>query len=163
MSILSVGKKLGSGVSGCTHYFTHLRVIHTSVSWWFSAGVRLTASHLSLQDSFQYSGRSQQSIIYFFLIIRLVFWLWLVDYSYSYNYNWCRRLVCMYVCMYVCIIIIIIYSLEFFTSALADGFSLESEWQQVSSSLRDSSQYSGCSWERPEYWEESWSRSSLDM
>ena len=29
--------------------------------------------------------------------------------------------------------------------ALADGFSLESEWQQVSSSLQDSSQDSGCS------------------
>ena len=41
------------------------------------------------------------------------------------------------------IIIIIIYSLELFTSALADRLSLESEWQQVSSSLQDSSQYSG--------------------
>ena len=38
-------------------------------------------------------------------------------------------------------IIIIIYSLEFFTSAFADGLSLEFEWQQVSSSLQDSSQY----------------------
>ena len=37
------------------------------------------------------------------------------------------------------IIITIIHSLELFTSALADGFSLESEWQQVSSSLQDSS------------------------
>ena len=37
------------------------------------------------------------------------------------------------------IIIIIIYSLEFFTSVLADGLSLEFEWQQVSSSLQDSS------------------------
>ena len=37
------------------------------------------------------------------------------------------------------IIIIIIHSLELFTSALAGGFSLESEWQQVSSSLQDSS------------------------
>ena len=37
------------------------------------------------------------------------------------------------------IIIIITHSLELFTSALADGFSLESEWQQVSSSLQDSS------------------------
>ena len=37
------------------------------------------------------------------------------------------------------------YSLEFFTSALANGFSLETEWQQVSSSLQDSSQDSGCS------------------
>ena len=33
--------------------------------------------------------------------------------------------------------------LEFFPSVLADGFSLEFEWQQVSSSLQDSSQYSG--------------------
>ena len=41
------------------------------------------------------------------------------------------------------IIIIIIYSLEFFTSALADGLSLEFEWQQNSSSLQDSSPYSG--------------------
>ena len=40
-------------------------------------------------------------------------------------------------------IIVIIYSFEFFTSALADGFSHEFEWQQVSSSLHDSSQYSG--------------------
>ena len=29
--------------------------------------------------------------------------------------------------------VIIIYSFEFFTSALADGLSLEFEWQQVSS------------------------------
>ena len=43
----------------------------------------------------------------------------------------------------IIIIIIIIYSLEFSTLALADGFSLEFEWQQVSSSLQDSSQYSG--------------------
>ena len=41
------------------------------------------------------------------------------------------------------IIIIIIYSLEFFRSVLADGLSLVFEWQQVSSSLQDSSQYSG--------------------
>ena len=37
------------------------------------------------------------------------------------------------------IIIIILLLLEFFTLALADGFSLEFEWQQVSSSLQDSS------------------------
>ena len=41
------------------------------------------------------------------------------------------------------IIIIIIYELEFFTSALTDSLSLEFEWQQVSSSLQDSSKYSG--------------------
>ena len=43
----------------------------------------------------------------------------------------------------IIIIIIIITPLEFFTSASADGFLLEFEWQQVSSSLPDSSQYSG--------------------
>ena len=43
----------------------------------------------------------------------------------------------------VIIIVIIIYSLEFFPSANSDGFSLESEWQQVSSSLQYSSRYSG--------------------
>ena len=42
----------------------------------------------------------------------------------------------------IIIIIIIITSWEFFTSALADGLSVEFEWQQVSSSLQDSSQYS---------------------
>ena len=39
----------------------------------------------------------------------------------------------------IIIIIIIIHLLELFTSALTDGFSQESEWQQVSSSLQDSS------------------------
>ena len=38
---------------------------------------------------------------------------------------------------------IIITPLELFTSVLADGFSLEFEWQQVSSSLQDTSQHSG--------------------
>ena len=37
----------------------------------------------------------------------------------------------------IIIIIIIIHSLEIFTSALADSFSLESEGQQVSSILQD--------------------------
>ena len=37
------------------------------------------------------------------------------------------------------IIIIIIHSLELFPSAVSDGLSLESEWQQVSSSFQDSS------------------------
>ena len=40
------------------------------------------------------------------------------------------------------IIIIIVISCEFFTPALADGFPLDSEWQQVSSSLQNFSQYS---------------------
>ena len=45
----------------------------------------------------------------------------------------------------IIIIIIIITTTprEFFTTALADGLSLEFERQQVSSSLQDFSQYSG--------------------
>ena len=43
----------------------------------------------------------------------------------------------------IIIIIIILLFWEFFTPVQADGLSLEIEWQQVSSSLQDSSQYSG--------------------
>ena len=43
----------------------------------------------------------------------------------------------------IIIIIIMFIHLEFFTTVLADGFSLEFEWQQIFSSLQDSSQYSG--------------------
>ena len=52
----------------------------------------------------------------------------------------CQRCSCVSFSKTSAIIIIIIYFLEFFTSALADGLSLEFEWQQVSSSLQDSSQ-----------------------
>ena len=41
------------------------------------------------------------------------------------------------------------YPYEFFTSVLTDGFSLEFEWQQVSTSLQDSSQDSGRSKQFP--------------
>ena len=40
-------------------------------------------------------------------------------------------------------LLILFNPLEFFTSVLADGFSLEFEWQHVSSSFQDSSEYSG--------------------
>ena len=43
----------------------------------------------------------------------------------------------------IIIIIIILLLCEFFTPALANGFLFEFEWHQVSSSLQDSSQYSG--------------------
>ena len=49
----------------------------------------------------------------------------------------------MYVCTYV--LLLSFTPLEFFTSVLTDGFSQEFEWQQVSSSLQDSSQDSGYS------------------
>ena len=47
--------------------------------------------------------------------------------------------------VFIIIIIIIIYSLKFFPSVLAGGLLLEFQWQQVSSTLQDSSQYSGSS------------------
>ena len=42
----------------------------------------------------------------------------------------------------IIIIIDILLFWEFFTPTLTDGLSLEFEWQQVSSSIQDSSQYS---------------------
>ena len=41
------------------------------------------------------------------------------------------------------LLLLLFTPLEFLTSVLADGYSLEFEWQQVSASLQDSSQYSG--------------------
>ena len=43
----------------------------------------------------------------------------------------------------IIIIIIILLFWEVFTPALVDGFPLEFDWEQVSASLQDSSQYSG--------------------
>ena len=43
----------------------------------------------------------------------------------------------------ISLLLLLSTSLEFFTSVLADGFSLEFVWQQVSSCLQDSSQDSG--------------------
>ena len=45
--------------------------------------------------------------------------------------------------VYVLLLLLLFTPQEFFISVLADGFSQEFEWQQVSSSLQDSSQYSG--------------------
>ena len=42
------------------------------------------------------------------------------------------------------ILLLLFTPLEFFISSLADRFLLEFEWRQVSSSLLDSTQYSGC-------------------
>ena len=49
----------------------------------------------------------------------------------------------IYLSIYLSINIIIFTPWEFFTSALTYGFQLKFEWQQVSSSLQDSSQYFG--------------------
>ena len=43
----------------------------------------------------------------------------------------------------IIIIIIVTYSFSSFPPALPNGFSQEFEWQQVSSSVQDSLQYSG--------------------
>ena len=46
-------------------------------------------------------------------------------------------------CLLGLLLLLLFTPFEFFTSVLADGFSLESEWQQVSSGLQDSSQDTG--------------------
>ena len=50
----------------------------------------------------------------------------------------------LFCCTLLLLLLLLLFTLlDFFTSILADGFALESEWQQVSSSLQDSSQYFG--------------------
>ena len=52
-------------------------------------------------------------------------------------------LYCYFSFMVSCLLLLLLLLLGVLLSANADGFSLESEWQQVSPNLRDSSQYSG--------------------
>ena len=50
---------------------------------------------------------------------------------------------CFIFLFYATIFIIILLFWEYFTAVFTDGFPLEVEWQQVSSSLQDSSPHSG--------------------
>ena len=68
------------------------------------------------------------------LKLSLVFWKRFSSVDLKITENFIRLII---------IIIIIITPREFFTSALAYNISLEFKWQQVSSSIQDSSQYSG--------------------
>ena len=52
---------------------------------------------------------------------------------------WCVFMSKFQIIIIIIIIIINIHSLFLFPSVIADSFSLESKWQQVSSSLQDSS------------------------
>ena len=105
------------------------------------------------------AGTGKSTILQILIFFKIIFWSghlteikWSICMS-KYQrsvvcHSWGPMLGCEYaisrmVKFIIIIIIIITYSLEFFTSALSEGLSLTFEWQQVSSSLQDSSQYSG--------------------
>ena len=110
-----------------------MRVYHTIVAGRLSLEFEWRQVSSRLQDPSEYSRRSQQccgldvfdfsSVIQF---LPFLFQAFLVSSSSSYYYY------CYFIHLRV-----------FFTPALADGFPLECEWQQVFSSLQDSPQYSG--------------------
>ena len=60
------------------------------------------------------------------------------------NVNWCEQIVRSKI-IKMLLLLLLFSPLEFFTSVLANGFSLESEWLQVFWSLQDLSQDSGSS------------------
>ena len=66
-------------------------------------------------------------------------------YIYIYIYSLHLLFCCILSILALIWLVLIIYSLRVFISVLSDDLSLEIKWQQVSSSLQDSSQYSGCS------------------
>ena len=90
-----------------------------------SSGINSFDAIPAARFGFEKFPRSSEIFFLFFLSSRLILKYWQFSFSPSFQ------------------IIIIIHTLKLFTSAIADGFSLESEWQQVFSSLQDSSQYSG--------------------
>ena len=95
-------------------------------------------SHRSLCISFSRTG-ARLCIYHLFLWSYLNFlhiseWITLSIQSCLVSYSFCANLLHS--------LVIIFSPWEFFTSALAESFPLEFEWQQVSSSLQDFSQYS---------------------
>ena len=82
------------------------------------------------------------SLIIFFVLVCCI--CLLCDWSFFLYHHNLHLLSCCVLSIFALIWLVLLFTpLEFFTSVLANGFSLEFEWQQVSSSLQDSSQYSG--------------------
>ena len=93
--------------------------LYVSFSWMDSG---LSIYHLFVWSNLNFLHDSQEIIFLYYFCANLLHSLimWLIVSSLSPHY----------------------YPWEFFTLVLADSLSLEPEWQQVSSSLQDSSQYS---------------------
>ena len=122
---------------------TYLFLIFSFLSDFFSM---LSVSNIPRY--FEFFSPSEQILFWFgssfsHLFTFFYFSLWvrhILIFQISYLNPWCIFLLFTSVSL---ISIIIFSPLEFFTSVLADCFSLEFEWQQISSSLQDLSQDSG--------------------
>ena len=120
-------------------------IFYISVSWWSFTGVWVTASLSHLQDSSQYSGRSQQchnlnglaSPSDFQLIKTSFQSLWGPFQMHQFQMESTSPSNSI---TFIIIFILIIW--EFFAPASTDGFLQDVLWQQVFSNLQDSSQYS---------------------
>ena len=73
-------------------------------------------------------------------IIIIIIIIIIIQFYYYYYYYYYYYLIFSFI---ISLLLLLFTPLEFFTSVLADGFSLEFEWQQDSSSLQDSCQDSG--------------------
>ena len=72
-------------------------------------------------------------VIYYFRFHTILHW------AFTQNLRWWKVVIIRIVCTYL---LLVFTPWEFFISVLADGLSLEFEWEQVSSNLQESSQYS---------------------
>ena len=141
-------------------YYTTCMFFTPALTGGLSLESKWQQTYSGLLDSSQYSGRSQQCCslngLHSSFNVQLLQspFQTFGDRSKSTNYNryhrhfhvpqlgsLSRSKYLSFFSFSIIIIIIIIYPWEFFTSALAaDSLSWEFEWQQVSSSLQDSSQ-----------------------
>ena len=138
-----------SGLLAEIRWYVCMSKSHRSLCVSFSrTGAGLCIYHLLVWSNLNFLHISQwialptQSCLtlYFFCANLLHSLMWLIVSSLSPH-----SLHCYFVefCLFSLWLLLLLYSLlEFFTSASADCFSLEFEWQQISSSLQDSSQYS---------------------
>ena len=85
-----------------------------------------------------------------YICVYMCAWAWAHTHIYTHTYTHthtgmgAHTHVCIHICAYIQLIVSHYCNYwEFFTSVLADGFSLEFEWQQVSSSFQNFSRYTG--------------------
>ena len=114
---------------------------YINVSRWFFTGVWVTASLLKSPRPFSVFWPSSIIIIMggFYINVSRWFFHWSLSDSKSPQVSQTRLIIIII----IIVIIIIILLWELIKTALADDLPLKFEWQQVSSSIQDTSQYSG--------------------
>ena len=114
------------------------RIVHISV-WSISSWENINGRNFVLNTLYY-----NLLLLWQIVIIKIIIYKYIIYKYIKLLYtNYYIQILILLSLLLLLLLLLLFTPLEFFTSVLADGFSLEFEWQQVSSSLQDSSKYSG--------------------